>query len=152
LQRGAPVLALSALIFLAGMPVMRYYAVNDLTQDHEARDFVANTLAQAADGSVLLTATDRPTFALWYAIYGLHMRPDVMPLNVNLYAYDWSRETLARRYPAVFATADKDMPLEKLLVLLAARHSVYRVEALPVAVTDFADEPAGVLTRMRLAP
>ena len=47
--------------------VARFWQENDLRHDQAARDFVAGALTDAAPGAVILTASDGPTFALWYA-------------------------------------------------------------------------------------
>ena len=70
----------------------------DLSRDHEASDWVADVLSAADPGGVILTAGDRTTFALWYALYGLKLRPDLTPVNINLYAYPWYQRALVNHH------------------------------------------------------
>lgn len=144
-------LAILALIVLPGASAVRFWPENDLSRDHEAADFAANALAAAEPGGVILSSTDRPTFALWYAVYGRGQRPDLVPLNVNLYYhFDWYRATLASRHPDLFAPEGGQPPvLEVLLPVLAARRPLYRAETVAVELPAFAEEPAGVLVRLR---
>lgn len=144
-------LAVAALIVLPGISLARFWRENDLSRDHEATDFVASALAQAEPGGVILSSTDRPVFALWYAVYGLGRRPDLVPINVNLYYhFAWYRATLANRHPDLFAPTGEAPPaLETLLPALAAQRPLYRAEAVEIALPAFSEEPAGVLVRLR---
>ena len=99
---------------------------------------------------MILTSGDEPTFALWYAVYGLGQRPDVMPLNVNLYGFDWYRRSLAGRHPGIIKAMDTANPPDLLpfLTQVAAERPLYRAETLSVDLAGFTEEPAGSLIRM----
>lgn len=132
-RRAGWTLVLGLLILLPALAAWRFFPLNDARTDRRAEAFVTGALAQAGPGAVILTATDRPTFALWYAVYGLH-RGDIVPLNVNLYGYDWYRATLARHHPALFEGLNPDAPLEAVVQAAAARFPVYAAEPLPLAL------------------
>ena len=125
----------------------RFYPLNDAGHDRRAVTFVADALAQAEPDAVILTATDRPTFALWYAVYGLRRRPDLVPLNVNLYGYDWYRATLAGHHPALFQGIAGDAPLETVVLSAAARGPLYSRRAVTGCAAGVGggagDRPAG---------
>ncbi len=140
------VVALTVALPLAA--VVRFYPLNDASRDRRAEAFVAQALAQAEDGAVILTATDRPTFALWYAVYGLGQRRDITPLNVSLYEYGWYRATLAQHHPALFAGLAEDAPLEAVVQAAAARFPLYAAEPLP----GLAEAGGAPLTRLQIAP
>ncbi len=93
--------AVATLLLLPGVSVVRFWPQMDLSREHKAQDFIEAVTAEAAPGAVILTASDGPTFALWYAAYGLGRRSDVAPVNVNLLGFSWYRETLARHHPSL---------------------------------------------------
>ncbi len=99
---------------------------------------------------MILVANDRPTFALWYAIYGLDQRPDVVPLNVNLYDFDWYRASL-QRHPAQLPAADAyggAPTLERLVQEIARQRPLYRAEPLGLELPGLQETPAGNLVRL----
>jgi len=150
-QRLAWLIACAALILLPAGGVLRSWQANDLSRDREARDFTAAALAEAAPDAVILVATDRPTFALWYAIYGLGRRPDVVPLNVNLYYFEWYNASLHRRHLDVFIDAEVcsvSTPVARLVEQLLAERPVYRAEPLDLALPGTRETPAGALVRI----
>lgn len=157
-RRTSPfLLAAAALVLLPGISLARFWGENDLSHEHAAHDFITAALTEAEPESVVLVATDRPTFALWYAIYGRGQRTDIVPLNVHLYDYPWYRATLASHYPELSAgtrTGDELPALETLIATLAASRPVYRAEALKLELSGIADAaaettPGAVLIKMR---
>jgi hypothetical protein len=145
---------LAVIFLLCAIPaisVARFWRANDLSREQEARTFLTQALSDAAPGAVILTATDDPTFALWYAIYGLGQRADVTPMNVNLYMFGWYRRSLANRHPdLVEAMGGVDRPqLGHFLTEVAASRPLYRAEPLSIAQSEFTEEPAGSLVRLR---
>jgi hypothetical protein len=148
-RRAAWVLVIGLTAALPLSAIVRFYPLNDARRDARAETFTAQALAQAEEGAVILTATDRPTFALWYAVYGLGRRSDIVPLNVNLYGYDWYRATLAHHYPALFTGLAEDASLEAVVRAAAARRPVYAAEPLPVALPGLALHNGEPLARLR---
>ena len=147
----ATALTVAALVVLPGISIVRFWPENDLRHDSVARDFVASALAEAEPDAVILTATDGPTFALWYAIYGLRLRPDVTPLNVNLFGFAWYRVSLRSHHPAGLADigADGAAPdLASSIERAAVQRPFYRAEPLGLALSGMREAPAGVLTRI----
>lgn len=141
-----------AVVLLAALPaasLVRNWSTHDLRNDREARDFLSAALAEAEEGSLILTSGDRSTFALWYGVYGLRRRSDLAVLNVNLHGYDWYDATFARVHGDLLPRAT---PLEESLVALAARRPVYRADDLGLALPGIVEERTGVLVRLRPAP
>ncbi len=68
----------------------------DLHRDTTAETFWQSALADAPVNAVLLTDTDRTTFALWYAHFALGKRPDVSVIDTRLVAFAWHRTDLHR--------------------------------------------------------
>ena len=152
---GRPVIFRAILItLLLAVPAIsaaRFWRENDLSHDREAQEFVTRALADAAPDALILTSGDGPTFALWYAVYGLGQRPDVAPINVNLVAFDWYRRALAGRHPdlaAGLSVFDPAQPDGGSLAALAAQRPLYRAETLTVPLPGYAERPEGSLVRL----
>lgn len=140
-------------VLLPVAAVLANWHANDLSRDSEARDFVSAALAEAEPGALILTAGDRTTFALWYAVYGRGQRRDIVPLNVHLYEFEWYRVTLHLHHPDLTQVEDvctTATPLELLVkqALMAGR-PVYRAEPMDLILPDTREAPTGVLVRIR---
>ena len=151
--RPALVVACALLLLFPAAALVRYWPQVDLSGDHEARDFVASVLAEAELGAVILTATDRPTFSLWYALDGKRLRPDLTSINVNLYPYAWYQQSLVTHHPFLldYARHGELPPLEQLVPEIGRRRPLYRAEALNVTLSGFREQPVGTLVRMEPA-
>ena len=128
----------------------RFWHENDLSHDREAQVFVTHTLGDAPPDAMILTSSDGPTFALWYAVYGLAQRPDVAPVNVNLVSFDWYRRALAVRHPdfaAALGAFDPAQP-EASLAAMAAQRPLFRAETLTVLLPGYDEQPEGSLVRL----
>jgi len=75
----------------------------DASADRRAIDFATRALAQAPAQAIVLTQSDRDTFALWYAHYALGQRPDLAVIAEPLLEFGWYRENLRSVYPALQA-------------------------------------------------
>jgi hypothetical protein len=139
-------LALLPLISLAwGLPRQ------NLRQDVEAFNYAQHSLHSVAPGGVIITQTDSETFALWYARYGLAMRPDVAVVNSNLLPYAWYRETLRRTHPRLRLTDQAGRPLTSLSTLIEMNvfdAPLYVGTLQPSEVEGYRLEPVGELRRV----
>ena len=142
------VAAIVLLAALAGASLVRNWASHDLRGDHEARDFVSAALEEAEPGSLILTSSDRATFALWYGVYGLRRRSDLAVLNVNLHGYDWYDATFAETHAGVLPPGAR---LEESIPALAVQRPVYRADDLALDLPGIVEEQTGVLVRLRPA-
>jgi len=139
------------LIALPAFSIVRFWREMDASQDREAEQFVADVLARAEPGAIILVSGDRSTFALWYAIYGLSRRRDLTPVNVRLYVFDWYRRSLASHHPGVLGTVGEDSrTLQAILMLAARERPLYRADVLEVPLIGFVEHPEGSLVRMSL--
>jgi hypothetical protein len=100
----------------------------DLSEDREAADYARGALAEAPANALLLTETDRHTFALWYGSTALRLRPDVAVVDRWMLGLPWYRRHVQRRYPDLRIPADGQLSGQ----LLASGAVTDR----PVAVTD----------------
>jgi hypothetical protein len=71
----------------------------DASHDLRAETFGKMVLHEAPSGAILFAEGDRTVFTLWYFLYGLRLRPDVIVLADSLLPFDWYRENLRRVYP-----------------------------------------------------
>jgi len=146
--------AVASLIVLAlGLPLIatvRHWPQMDLSRDRTAQDFVEAALAAAAPNAVILVGGDEPTFALWYARYGLQQRPDLTPVNVHLYDFPWYQASLLRHHPVLVAVAPEGTlpPLEDFVAEAARRWPLYRAGALDGVASGLSEASDGVLVRL----
>ena len=151
---GRPIIFRTILIaLLLAVPTIsaaRFWRENDLSHDREASNFVTRALVDAAPGALILTSSDGPTFALWYAVYGLGQRSDVAPVNVSLVSFDWYRRALAGHHPDLAAALSVFDPVRPTAWLgaLAAGRPLYRAETLAIPLSGFDEQPAGSLVRL----
>ncbi len=140
------------LLALPSVAIARHWKQMDVSRDQEAHAFIAKVLSEAAPGGLILTASDRPTFALWYALYGRGLRPDLTPVNINLYAYAWYQQGLVAHHPLLARRVHSGElpPLEQLVSDVAREGSVYRAEPLDLDLGEMVEKPLGIL--VELAP
>lgn len=110
----AAALALTTLPALAAAPAI------DASQDRRAIEFAESVLAEAPAGAIVVTASDRDTFPLWYYHYALGERPDLAVIAEPLLEFGWYRENLRSTYPALAMPAQPGTSW--LAALLAANH------------------------------
>jgi hypothetical protein len=142
----------AALAFALALPtasIATHWMAMDLSRDQTAETFLHGALSTVEPNAIILVAQDEPTFALWYGIYGLRLRPDVTPLNVNLYGFSWYRATLAHHHPTVMALdpADVDALLTQLAHGPSAR-PLYRAGDLGLTLLGYDEHPAGALVKL----
>lgn len=149
-SRAFPCVLLVVLLALPSASIARHWEQMDVSHDQEARAFIRDVLTEAAPGGLILTASDRPTFALWYALYGRGLRPDLTPINVNLYPYAWYQQGLVAHHPLLAQQAQSGElpPLEELLSDVAREGSVYRVEPLDLDLGEMVEKPLGILVEI----
>jgi hypothetical protein len=73
----------------------------DASHDYRAIDYARDTLASAPAGALIMTATDKATFPLWYYHYARGMRPDIAVVAGRLLEFPWYRANLQLRYPGI---------------------------------------------------
>jgi len=125
---GPALLLLVLLVNLAGN-----WAGQDLSRDREAADFGQAVMTTVAADAVVLTNSDRHTFALWY--YGRvgQPRPDVLVIDRSLLQFDWHVRAVARRRPALapaLAGAFEDRS-DQLIAAALEHYAVYITEPDP---------------------
>ncbi len=99
-QRMPAVALVSLLLALPLVPLAQNRSYADLHRNRDADAYAREVLAEAPTGSLVLVSGDGETFALWYARYGLGLRPDVAVVNRDLWLqFSWYRASLKHQHP-----------------------------------------------------
>lgn len=77
----------------------------NLSTDNEAIDYGSQVLEAVDRDAIIVSDDDRYTFTLWYFIYVLGERPDVLVLDARLLRWEWYRDNLDAFYPDLHAQA-----------------------------------------------
>lgn len=151
--RAASLTLLAMLALLPLYQLQAYWAAQDLSQDDEAARFTATVLATAAPDALILTASDRPTFALWYARYGLGQRLDLAIVNIHLYTFAWYRETIARWHPGLASHGRRAIPndLDQMIEENLRARPVYAAEWPLAGLERFGALREGPLFQLQLS-
>ncbi|MDX1413615.1 MAG: DUF2723 domain-containing protein [Candidatus Promineifilaceae bacterium] len=83
----------------------------DLDQGARVRSMVEDLYAELPSEALILTPGDQSIFTLWYFTHVEKQRTDLLLVDVNLFAFDWYREQLSRRYPTLEALEKDDLKL-----------------------------------------
>lgn len=121
---GLTALLAAALVLL---PAAARWPDLNLRHDQSAEQFYQHTLAVLEPDAVVLTEGDRATFALWYARYGLQLRPDIAPISRALWALPSYRATIIGQHPALSSLATLDEA--EFARAVARQQPLYWVEA-----------------------
>jgi hypothetical protein len=82
------------------VPLAQNLPYADLHGNTEADTYARKVLSEAPPNSLVLVRGDKETFALWYARYGLELRPDVAVVNSDLWLqFGWYHSILKRHHP-----------------------------------------------------
>lgn len=121
----ATALALVVLIALVASAAWRLPAL-DLSGDLEPEQFASRALASLPAQAILISESDRRTFALWYYTQVRHWRPDVIVIDRDLFVYRPYRAELQRRYAELLIG---DETLDTFLSAQRAAHAIYLLDA-----------------------
>jgi hypothetical protein len=100
---GNAALLLPLALLLINFPSQR------LTIADSVRPAAVAALAAAPPEAIVLTPGNETIFALWYAHHVLGRRPDLILVDANLFAFDWYRERLGDRHPALDALEEDNL-------------------------------------------
>ncbi len=93
-----------------------------LRHDHEARQFLDNSMAVLPPNSIVISREDNDTFALWYGAWAsgelLRRTPNVVLINDALYQFPWYQRLITALYPDVVGNS------QSVLEILALNHGV----------------------------
>ena len=88
--------------------ILNFGAVN-LRNDTTTHDQAIQLLTSVPEQTILMTPGDESIFTLWYLQQVEIVRPDVILVDQNLFAFDWYRARLGRLYPSLQAVAVDDL-------------------------------------------
>jgi hypothetical protein len=90
---------LIAILLLPFASLALHWQEVDLSDDWLAHAYAYQALDGVEPDSLVVVRGDRPTFALWYAIYAEERRPDVAVVSGPMLAFIWYRDHVRRLYP-----------------------------------------------------
>ena len=70
----------------------------DLTNDHQARDFINSVMEKLPQRSLVFVEGDEQIFSLWYAQFAERQRSDIVIVAEDLLSYGWYLENLEHTY------------------------------------------------------
>lgn len=82
----------------------------NLSHDMTVRPLAHQLLHTAPPDAILLTPGDQTIFTLWYFQHVEGLRPDVILIDENLFAFDWYRRRLQHQYPDLLSLQVDDIP------------------------------------------
>jgi hypothetical protein len=125
--RAAALVAALALLCLPAMQLAANWRAMDVSQDRTASAYVERVNAQLPPRSLVITASDEHTFALWYA-QTAGGRADIVVIDRDLTQFSWYREQIRRQAPDLAAAGDSDVPddyIPALLHVVSPQRSVF---------------------------
>jgi hypothetical protein len=123
----------------------------NISRDDEALNYAERSLELVAPGAVIIADNDHQTFALWYAHYGLGLRPDVAVINSNLLSYAWYRQALRQTHANLHLSDEIGGPLTTLPAFIEGNlHNppIYLATLEPSPMQDYRLEPLGQLQQV----
>jgi hypothetical protein len=125
----AAVTGVTACLLLVLLSAGRWSSIA-LPHDAEARAYVAQVAQLLEPDSIVITLSDRETFAFWYATWGdrslQSAAPGVIPVNESLYQFEWYRRLQRELYPDM---RDIDRSAQSLVDAYAGVRPIYFSEA-----------------------
>jgi hypothetical protein len=151
---------LVVILLLPFASLAMHWQASDLSNDWTAHAYIYQALEGVAPGGLIVVRGDRPTFALWYALYAEGQRPDVAVVSGPLMAYIWYRHEVRQRYPEITipepAAADSttDDLVHALIVDNAPNRPIYATDPSDPwrAWFDFVQEEGAAIYRVILLP
>ncbi|MDX1520729.1 MAG: DUF2723 domain-containing protein [Anaerolineae bacterium] len=141
-----------ALLLLPLMSLSINFADQDISRDREALTYATENLQQVQPDALIIADNDPHTFALWYGLYGLKLRPDTAVIHIDLLEYAWYQATLRENYPYLQFSDEKGTPITSLTDVIQRnihRSSLYLATLdSPPSLDGYQLEPAGDLYRV----
>ncbi len=108
------------------------FARVDLSGDVQARNFLDRTLDELPRNSIVFVEPEEQLFSLWYATYGLDQRPDLAVVAVDLWPYEWYRDSLGSNHPDLIISETGALPVFELAAANPGRRLCYITRAQPL--------------------
>jgi len=110
----------------------------DLSEEPSLQPRAEKVLDSAPDQAVLIMPGDETIFALWYMQHVEQMRPDLILVDSNLFAFDWYRARLGRHHETLLGLAEDD--LEKFRTLNQQERAFCHVSLSEPPVNDNSED------------
>lgn len=85
------------------------FTQQNLREEQMIRSFAIQQLQAAPTNAILLMSGEGLLFTLWYFQHGEGLRPDLILVDKNLFAFDWHRQQLQKHYPDVMWPSDYNL-------------------------------------------
>ena len=96
---------------LPGMALLLHLSGYNGANIHNIRLQAEKILELSPPDAILLTSGDPDIFALWYFHHVEGQRPDIIPVDSELFAFDWYRHNLKQLYPDLRALTKDNLTL-----------------------------------------
>jgi hypothetical protein len=100
-ERWVRVLGVVLVLLVPALSVWGNFRSMDVSDAGEARAYGTDVLEGLEPNALLLSATDRHTFTVWYFRYAERIRTDVAVLDTQLLQFDWYRSNARHVHPEV---------------------------------------------------
>lgn len=98
-------------LILPGIAVLLHLSGQTGANIHNIRQQAERILGPAPADAILLTSGDPDIFALWYFHYVEQIRPDIILVDDQLFAFDWYRQALKQQQPTLRALEEDNLTL-----------------------------------------
>ena len=98
-------------LILPGIAVLLHLSSQAGANIHNIRQQAERIMGPAPTDAILLTSGDPDIFALWYFHHIEKMRPDIILVDDQLFAFDWYRQALKQQWPTLRALEEDNLTL-----------------------------------------
>jgi hypothetical protein len=158
LPLGARRLAAGGLLALPLLSLVTNWQTADLSGDWSGHRYSEQVLAAVDPGGLVIVRGDKPTFALWYAVYAEGWRPDIVVVSGALLGFDWYRSQVRRLYPDLFlrepvgTDGEGETLVRDLILQNLGQRPIYASDPDPVWAAWFDLVPVGQVPIYRVEP
>ncbi len=98
-----------AALLLPLMALWLNFNMVTLHGDASLRATAQEALALLPPDAIMLTPGDKTIFVMWYLTFVEEQRGDIVPVDGNLFAFDWYRNRLQQRFPDLLVPGHDDL-------------------------------------------
>ena len=89
--------------------ILLNFQSNNVKDTYLIRQYVESLLLEVPEKAILETPGDPTIFTLWYIIFAEEQHTDIIPVDSDLFAFDWYRNRLQRLYPGLTGLEDDNL-------------------------------------------
>lgn len=126
-----------ALLILPALLLGINYSDYNLRHDNTVEAFINQTLDAVPPDAVILSDTERESFALFYAVYAEKRRPDVTVIDVRMLQWEWYIENITALEPVLLDKLPPTFATVPMVMSAFEERPVYSLYPVP---EDLAEE------------